>query len=126
MTWELYLLSILNDVASTLVFFSVLATAATAASAFGRIMMRAEADMYASYNRAAAEAWHAVWTRVFRWAAPTAAVLLPLAVLVPSSEDLKQAYIMLEAPKVLNAPNAERAAKDLSGKLDRLIEALGK
>lgn len=57
--------------------------------------------------------------------APLGAAMLIGSSLLPSPRRVIQAYALIEGSKVVNAVNAEAAAKDFSAKIDKLIEAVG-
>ena len=50
---------------------------------------------------------------------------LLVSMAIPTKRDIIEAYIMVEGSKVANAENVEDAAKNVSDKLDKLIDAIG-
>lgn len=53
-------------------------------------------------------------------------IVFSIGALTPSKEGLIKAYFIVEGSKVVNAPNADKFAKELSKKADDLIKAIEK
>jgi hypothetical protein len=50
--------------------------------------------------------------------------LILLGVLIPTTDTLIKAYVMVEGSKIVNADNAEVAAKEVTARVDRVLDYL--
>jgi hypothetical protein len=62
----------------------------------------------------------------FRWSLIVSASGALVATVVPPTNAIIRAYVMVEGSKVINAPNAEKATAELLKRVDALIGKIGK
>jgi len=115
MDWQLYFFSILGGINGAGVITLVLGICAMAISV---LVAGANAGRYGEEDlREPAK-------KAFRISVVAVVVSMAITTFVPTPRSLLHAYLLVEGRKVINAPNAEKAADEFVKRLDMLIEKL--
>lgn len=59
-----------------------------------------------------------------KWVAAVAVVSAILSALVPSTESLLKAYLLVEGSKIITADNAQEASKEILKRVDNMLKLL--
>ena len=133
MTWTIYFLSI-TDGFSTVCAWWPLMLVLACGSYIGEIVTSGEVAKYKERSPSSYEASYHDEATAFmtRWRAARQLfvtcliVMAVLSALVPTRSALIESYVMVESRKVLNAPNAEKAATEARDALRAIVTALSK
>jgi len=114
-----YLLSILDGVSGFLTGVVILSTIGAFLLAFFAPMM---ADVWQNADSAQVRSTAFLWAKRAIGAAVVAGLL---GALTPTTETLLRAYVLVEGSKLVNAPNAQKAADEIMKRVDSLIGKVG-
>lgn len=114
--WLVYLLSVADGVSRVFIMLGLSSLFVCAACAMISILSMGEDG--SKESAAAAKICKSLL-------APALAATL-ISALIPNSDDMARAYLMVEGAEIVTAENAEAAAKAVGERLDKVIDALTK